>query len=154
MNVVWTWLERCRSVLEFVLDFFSKCTTLSLRFYYDHEDLSTMLPRCLYEYGASTTLFLRLHPDSCRLRSRYANFEHVQNKRSESVELPDHEDPAAIILRLWRLHYVSPAICHDRPRFRPIFDRSKSGVYVWTGASKQLHSNLNMISRQILTVAW
>ncbi|KAH3890911.1 hypothetical protein DPMN_015001 [Dreissena polymorpha] len=30
---------------------------LLLRFYYDHEDLSTMLPRCLYDYGASTTLF-------------------------------------------------------------------------------------------------
>ena len=99
----------------------------------DHEDLSTMLPRCLYDYGASTTLFLRLYPDFCRLRSRYAYFEHVQNKRSESVELPDHEDPAAIILSLWRLHYVSPAISHDRPRFWPIFDRSRSGVYVWTG---------------------
>jgi hypothetical protein len=24
----------------------------------------------------------------------------VQNKRSESVQLPDHEDPAAIILRI------------------------------------------------------
>jgi hypothetical protein len=56
-----------------------------------------MLPRCLYVYGASTTLFLRLYRDSRRLRSRYAYFEHVQNKSSESVELPDHEDPAAII---------------------------------------------------------
>jgi hypothetical protein len=33
------------------------CTTLLLRFYYDHQDLSTMLPRCLYDYGASVTLF-------------------------------------------------------------------------------------------------
>ena len=94
-------------------------------------------PRCFHAactiYGASTTLFLRPYPDSRRLQSRYAYFEHVQNKRSESVELPDHEDPAAIILRLWRLHYVSPAISHDRPRFWPIFDRSRSGVYVWTG---------------------
>ena len=71
-----------------------------LRFYCHHEDLSTMLPRCLYDYGASTTLFLRLYPDSRLLRSRYAYFEHVQNKRGESVELPDHEDPTPIILRL------------------------------------------------------
>ena len=27
-------------------------------------------------------------------------FEHVQNKRGESVELSDHEDSTAIILRL------------------------------------------------------
>jgi hypothetical protein len=61
---------------------------LLLRFYCDHEDLSTMLLRCLYDYGVSTTLFLRLYPDSCWPRSRYAYFEHFQNKRSESVELP------------------------------------------------------------------
>ncbi|KAH3747692.1 hypothetical protein DPMN_182121 [Dreissena polymorpha] len=73
---------------------------LFLRFYYDLEDLSAMLPRCLYDYGASTTLFLRLYTDSCWLRSRYACFEHVQNKRGESVELSDHEDSTAIILRL------------------------------------------------------
>ncbi|KAH3839515.1 hypothetical protein DPMN_112946 [Dreissena polymorpha] len=63
-----------------------------------HEDLSTMLPRCLYDYGASTTLFLRLYTDSCWPRSRYACFE--KNKRGESVELSDHEDSTAIILRL------------------------------------------------------
>ncbi|KAH3891005.1 hypothetical protein DPMN_015096 [Dreissena polymorpha] len=72
---------------------------LLLRFYYNHEDLSTMLPRCLYDYGASTTLFLRLYTDSCWPRSRNACFEHVQNKRGESVELSDHEDSTAIILR-------------------------------------------------------
>jgi hypothetical protein len=65
-----------------------------------------MLPRCLYDYGASTTLFLRLYPDSRRLRSPFAYFEH---KRSESVELPDHEDPAEIILRL-RLYYIPPHV--------------------------------------------
>ncbi|KAH3798998.1 hypothetical protein DPMN_152602 [Dreissena polymorpha] len=59
-----------------------------------------MLPRCLYDYGASTTLFLRLDTDSCWPRSRYACFEHVQNKLGESVELSDHEDSTAIILRL------------------------------------------------------
>ncbi|KAH3834373.1 hypothetical protein DPMN_107696 [Dreissena polymorpha] len=59
-----------------------------------------MLPRCLYDYGASTTLFLRLYTDCCWPRSRYACFEHVQNKRGESVELSDHEDSTAIILRL------------------------------------------------------
>jgi hypothetical protein len=116
---------------------------LLLRFYYDHEDLSTMLPRCLYDYGASTMLFLRLYHDSCWLRSRYACFEHVQNKHGESVELPDHEDLAAIILHLWRLHYVSPAICHDRPRFRPMFDRSRSGIYVWTGVYTNITSTVN-----------
>ncbi|KAH3886740.1 hypothetical protein DPMN_010753 [Dreissena polymorpha] len=73
---------------------------LLLRFYYDHEDLSTMFPRCLYDYGASTTLFLRLYTDSCWPRSRHACFEHVQNERGESVELSDHEDSTAVILRL------------------------------------------------------
>ncbi|KAH3733144.1 hypothetical protein DPMN_039569 [Dreissena polymorpha] len=73
---------------------------LLLRFYYDHEDLSTMFARCLYDFGASTTLFLRLYTDSCWPRSRYACLEHVQNKRGESVELSDHEDSTAIILRL------------------------------------------------------
>ena len=52
-----------------------------------------MLPRCLYDCGASTTLFSRLYTDSCWPRSRYACFEHVQNKCGESVELSDHEDP-------------------------------------------------------------
>ncbi|KAH3890333.1 hypothetical protein DPMN_014411 [Dreissena polymorpha] len=43
-----------------------------MRFYCDHKDPSTMLPRYLYDYGASTTLFLRLYTDSCWPRSRYA----------------------------------------------------------------------------------
>ncbi|KAH3824175.1 hypothetical protein DPMN_126005 [Dreissena polymorpha] len=70
-----------------------------MRFYYDHEDLSPMLPRYLCDDGASTTLFLRVYTDSCWPRSRYACFEHVQNKRGESAELSDHGDSTAIILR-------------------------------------------------------
>ncbi|KAH3721935.1 hypothetical protein DPMN_064884 [Dreissena polymorpha] len=58
---------------------------LLLRFYYDHEDLSTMLPRCLYDYNASTTLFLRLYTDSYWPLSRYACVEHVQNKLKTSL---------------------------------------------------------------------
>ncbi|KAH3837041.1 hypothetical protein DPMN_110419 [Dreissena polymorpha] len=61
-----------------------------------------MLPRCLYDNGASTTLFLRLYTNSCWPRSSYACFEHVQDKRGESVELSDHEDSTAIMLRLLR----------------------------------------------------
>ncbi|KAH3755486.1 hypothetical protein DPMN_190182 [Dreissena polymorpha] len=75
-------------------------TELLLRFNYDHEDLSTMLLRCLNDNGAFTTLFIRLYTDSCWPWARYACFEHVQNKRGESVELSDHEDSTAIILRL------------------------------------------------------
>jgi hypothetical protein len=36
--------------------------TLLLRFYYEHEELSTMLLRCLYDYGASTTFFYDFTP--------------------------------------------------------------------------------------------
>ena len=89
-----------------------------------------IFPRCFYDFGVSTTFSLRLYPDSCCPRSRYACFKHVQNKRGESAELPDHEHPTAITQRLSRLRYVSPAICHDRTRFLPSFDRSRIGVYV------------------------
>ncbi|KAH3805440.1 hypothetical protein DPMN_133743 [Dreissena polymorpha] len=87
----------CRDIQDHILRCYSE---LLLRFYYDHEHLSTMLPRCLYDNGTSTTLFLRLYTDSCWPRSCYACFEQVQNKRGESVELSDHEDSTAIILRL------------------------------------------------------
>ncbi|KAH3893837.1 hypothetical protein DPMN_017989 [Dreissena polymorpha] len=66
---------------------------------YGHEDLSTMLPRCLYDNGVSSTLFLRLYTDSRWPRFFYACFEHVQNKRGESVQLSNHDDSIAIILR-------------------------------------------------------
>ena len=61
---------------------------------------SVSLPRCLYDYGASTMLFLRLYPYSCWPRSRFACFKHIQNKRGESIEPPDHEDFTVIILLL------------------------------------------------------
>ncbi|KAH3812068.1 hypothetical protein DPMN_140490 [Dreissena polymorpha] len=74
---------------------------LLLRFYYDHEDLSTYdasaLPVRLRRFYYA---LFRLYTDSCWPRSRYACFTHVQNKRGESVEISDHEDSTAIILRL------------------------------------------------------
>jgi hypothetical protein len=106
---------------------------LLLSIYYDLEEPSTILTRCLHDYGASTTLFWRLYPDCWRPWSCYDCFEHVQSKRGKIVELPDHEDSTAIILHLFEdsttflLLFVT--IGH--------FDRSKSGVYVWT-AGKSL----------------
>jgi hypothetical protein len=58
-------------------------------------------------------LFLRLYPDSCRLRSRYACSEHVQKKRGESIELLDHEDPFGTPRPLLRVCYYTQGDVED-----------------------------------------
>ena len=80
------------------------------------EDLTTNLPRCWYNFAASTTLLVRFYPDSCLLRSYYyyTCFEHVQNKRVRSVVLPDHKDTISTLLRLWRPNKAFTTIRHDR----------------------------------------
>jgi hypothetical protein len=62
-----------------------------------------IFPRCFGAACTITELLIRSFNDFTPILVGHdpaACFEHVKNKHGKSVELPDHEDPAAIILPL------------------------------------------------------
>ena len=88
--------------------FKNSCRQCCVFFYYDHRDLTKMLPRCSYNSYFPSTLFIRLWPAYCWLRPGYACFEHVQNKRGERMQLPDLGDPTPTKPRHWSSSHVWP----------------------------------------------